>query len=71
METDRMRKTAFILLLAALALSAAAQEVTVNEGRFTLGDDPAWSKAAFNDAGWQVLALDKDWTLQGIKNPNA
>ena len=66
-----MRKTAFILLLAALALSAAAQEVTVNDGRFTLGDDPAWSKAAFNDAGWQVLALDKDWTLQGIKNPNA
>ena len=66
-----MKRLALCLLLSALALSmASAQEVFVNEARFALGDDPAWSRANFNDAGWQTLALDKDWNQQGIKNPN-
>ena len=57
-------------MLAVLALAAAAQEVSVNEARFSLGDDSAWSKTNFKDGGWQTLALDKDWTKQGVKNPN-
>ena len=57
-------------MLAVLALAAAAQEVSVNEARFNLGDDSAWSKTNFKDGGWQTLALDKDWTKQGVKNPN-
>ena len=51
-----------------LTLSA---QVSVNEGRFRQGDDPAWSKPSFNDSGWQVLSLDKDWNVQGIRNANA
>ena len=57
-------------MLAVLALAAAAQEVSVNEARFSLGDDSAWSKTNFKDGGWQTLALDKDWTKQGVKNPD-
>ena len=52
----------------ALTLSA---QVSVNEGRFKVGDDPAWSKPGFNDSDWQVLSLEKDWNKQGIRNPNS
>jgi hypothetical protein len=52
----------------ALTLSA---QVSVSEGRFKVGDDPAWSKPGFDDGGWQVLSLEKDWYEQGIRNPNA
>ena len=51
----------------ALTLSA---QVSVSEGRFKVGDDPAWKAPAFNDSGWQVLSLEKDWTKQGIRNPD-
>ena len=54
------------LLGAVLTLSA---QVSVAEGRFRKGDDPAWSQAGFKDDDWQVLSLEKDWTLQGIGNP--
>ena len=66
-----MRKSLFAIavwLLCAVTLSA--QVITVNEGRFRKGDDPAWKQAAFDDSGWEVLALDKDWDRQGVKNPN-
>ena len=46
-------------------------QVAVREGRFKVGDDPTWSKPAFDDSGWQVLSLEKDWNEQGIRNANA
>jgi hypothetical protein len=51
----------------ALTLSA---QVSVREGRFKVGDDPAWKAVAFNDNDWQVLSLEKDWNEQGIRNPD-
>ena len=67
-----MKKTliAFALGLACLISAAAQGVVTVREGRFQKGDDPAWSQASFNDRGWQVLSLEKDWNQQGIRNAN-
>ncbi len=53
------------------ALSLEAQVVTVTEGRFHKGDNPAWSQASFNDADWQVLSLEKDWNEQGVSNSHA
>ena len=61
------------LMMAVLGLGFAAlasAQISVGEGRFRVGDDPAWSKPAFQDGGWQVLSLEKDWNQQGIKNPN-
>ena len=43
-------------------------QVTVSEGRFQKGDNPAWSRAGFDDSGWQVLSLEKDWNRQGVQN---
>ena len=61
-----------ILLATALclgfALSLEAQVVTVTEGRFHKGDNPAWSQASFPDGDWQVLSLEKDWNQQGVSN---
>ncbi|MBR5255623.1 MAG: putative Ig domain-containing protein [Bacteroidales bacterium] len=61
-----------ILLATALclgfALSLEAQVVTVTEGRFHKGDNPAWSQASFKDSDWQVLSLEKDWNQQGVSN---
>ena len=67
-----MKKTliAFALGLACLISASAQGVVTVREGRFQKGDDPAWSQASFNDRGWQVLSLEKDWNQQGIRNAN-
>ena len=67
-----MKKTLTVLAawLVFLLPLAAQGLVTVNEGRFQKGDNPAWSQAAFDDSGWQVLALDQDWNRQGVRNAN-
>ena len=66
-----MKKMILFLALCLGVLTASAQQpVTVEKARFHVGDDPAWSKPAFDDSGWQFLALDKDWNKQGIKNSN-
>ena len=54
-----------------LAAAAWAQDVTFNEARFRVGDDPAWAAPAFPDGAWQTLTLDKDGTAQGVANANA
>ena len=61
-----------LMLVLALGLSqvAGAQCVTVESARFCKGDNPAWQKADFDDSAWQVLALDKDWNQQGVRNAN-
>ena len=52
-------------------MTLASAQVSVSEGRFMKGDNPAWSQAGFNDRDWQVLSLEKDWNEQGIRNPNS
>ena len=67
-----MRNTLFAFALwLGCALSLEAQVVTVTEGRFHKGDNPAWSQASFNDGDWQVLSLEKDWNEQGVSNSHA
>ena len=62
------------LVMVAVWLGCAvlvSAQVTVREGRFRVGDDPAWRAPAFNDSEWQVLSLEKDWNEQGIRNSEA
>ena len=67
-----MKKTLTVLAawLVCLLPLAAQGVISVNAGRFQKGDTPAWSQAAFDDSGWQVLALDQDWNRQGVRNAN-
>ena len=60
----------FLAALLVLPGLLSAQEVTVNEARFSVGDNPAWSQPAFDDSAWPVLTLDKDWNEQGVSNPD-
>ena len=50
------------------AVFTLSAQVFVGEGRFQKGDNPAWSQAGFDDSGWQVLSLEKDWNQQGVQN---
>ena len=63
-------KKVMLTILAALLwfLPAAAQGVSVEKARFHVGDDMAWLQAGFDDSSWQVLALNRDWNQQGIRN---
>ena len=65
-----MNKLQITLLGACLLLGAAvnAQEVTVQEGRFQVGDNPAWKAPELEDSNWPVLKLEKDWNQQGVAN---
>ena len=64
-----MRRLLIVAMLwLACAFTLEAQVVTVTEGRFQKGDNPAWSQASFDDSGWQVLSLEKDWNEQGVSN---
>lgn len=70
-----------ILLLLALAcgLTACSDNGRVRrtedfnfDWRFTLGDDEAYSEAAFDDSSWRELRLPHDWAIEGEfseKNP--
>ena len=66
-----MKKFLLMVMLSLGCSVLVSAQVSVKEGRFKKGDNPAWSQAGFNDSGWQVLSLEKDWNEQGIKNPNA
>ena len=59
-------------LVAALFVAGAAhaQEFTISQARYHSGDDPAWSKPAVDDSGWQTLDVSREWTYQGVDNEN-
>ena len=66
-----MKKSLSGIICFVLCLAAAfAQEVTVADARFCKGDDPAYRELSYDDLSWQVLSLEKDWTEQGISNPD-
>lgn len=63
-----MKRLLFIFSLVLLSLGAYAQVVT--EGRFKVGDDPAWSRPLFDDSSWDVISLSTNWDYQGYKVPD-
>ena len=65
-----MKRILFSVLIGLSCALTLSAQVSVSEGRFKVGDDPAWSKPGFDDSGWQVLSLEKDWNEQGIRNPD-
>jgi beta-galactosidase len=47
------------------------QEVDFNKGwKFSLGDQPSWSAADFNDKTWRTLNLPHDWSIEGKFDKN-
>jgi beta-galactosidase len=66
---------ALVLALVAPRPGTAQSRTTANfdaSWRFHLGDVPAASQAAFDNAGWRALDLPHDWSIEGPfseKNP--
>ena len=68
---NRMKKiiSVFLCLLGALA-PIRAQDLSVDNGRFQKGDNPAWSAFAFDDNSWQEVTFDKAWENLGLDRVN-
>ena len=58
------------LLLFGFFASAQPSRIEMNSARFATGDDPAYSKPDFNDAGWKTLAVPGNWEPQGFEGYN-
>ena len=63
-------RLSILAALCVLPVFLSAQEVSVNEARFCVGDNAAWAAPGFDDSSWQVLTLDKEWDYQGVSNPD-
>ena len=57
-----MNKVLTLISLLFISLSMAAQDVSVERGRFRKGDDPAWKAYDYDDSAWTVVNQYKnDW----------
>ena len=57
---------AFLSILVLLSLllispSLTAQVVSVENGRFQKGDDPAWNAYAYDDSAWREVSFTQSW----------
>ncbi len=66
-----MKRTVFTLWMAALALSAASQNISINKARFHKGDNIEWAKPEASDADWDEMSITKRWDDQGYSFNNA
>jgi beta-galactosidase len=54
-----------------VAVQGQRQTVDFDRGwRFHLGDAPGAQEAAFDDAGWRMLDVPHDWSIEGAFSPN-
>lgn len=57
-----------IILMVALMSTAQTERVGLVQGwKFQKGDDPAWAKAGFTDAGWAPVGVMKSWEEAGYR----
>lgn len=61
-----MNKKIVVALLAVIAASASAQEVSVSKDRLRQGDDMSWAKPEMDDASWSEVDITKRWDDQGF-----
>lgn len=56
-------------MVAAFALKAAAQEISIDKGwKFAIGDSAQWASPTYNDANWKPINLAHNWESQGYPN---
>ena len=67
----RYISTLLLVLIIGLSQVAGAQCVSIESARFCPQDNPAWQQPDFDDSTWDVLRLDSEWDLQGVKLYNS
>jgi hypothetical protein len=61
-----MKKICMLILLSAVFLRAAAQNIPLNTGwKFAVGDSAQWATPAYNDQHWQAIDVSQNWERQG------
>ena len=64
------KDTLILLALLFVSLSLSAQDVSIGNGRFRKGDDPAWSAYDFDDNAWRDVSFDQAWEELGLDQVN-
>ncbi|MBR0285708.1 MAG: alpha-galactosidase [Bacteroidales bacterium] len=60
-----------LALLILLPLALQAQNLSIGNGRFQKGDNPAWNAFAYDDSAWQEVSLtDQPWESLGLESAN-
>ena len=66
-----MKQTLFMLALAGtMSLSSFAQDVSLENAKFHVGDDMSWAGENVDESGWRDIKNTMTWTAQGIKIEN-
>lgn len=63
---NNLKTLSLLTLLLYGCLVAESQNLLPLQWKFQTGDDPAWSKPAFDDSGWIPIAPDRPWEQQGF-----
>ena len=69
-SNELMKKVSILFCFLAVCLSLAAQDVSIERGRFRKGDDPAWNAFAYDDSAWQDVSLNQSWEDLGLDQVN-
>lgn len=63
-----MKQILSLLALAgAISLSSFAQEVSLENAKFHVGDDMSWAGTGVSESDWRDISNTTTWTSQGIK----
>jgi sialate O-acetylesterase len=74
MKTKHYRLLAFFVLAGIFGIANAEnlRKITSLSGywKFSIGDDISWANPAFNDSGWDKIAVPAQWENEGYKDYN-
>ena len=59
-----------LVLAGTMSLSSFAQDVTLENAKFRVGDDASWAGVNVDESGWRDIKNTMTWTSQGVKVEN-
>ena len=59
-----------LIIISFISLPIFAQDVSVEKGKFRVGDDAAWAGVNINESAWREISNTTTWTSQGVKCEN-
>ena len=59
-----------LIIISFFSLPIIAQDVSVEKGKFRVGDDASWAGVNIDESNWRELSNTTTWTSQGVKCEN-
>ena len=60
-----------LIIISFISLPIFAQDVSVEKGKFRVGDNAAWAGVNVDESAWRDITNTSTWTSQGVKCENA